>query len=369
MNDTPDLLPSRSEMERAFAARDASYDGIFYVAVRTTGIFCRPSCPSRPRPEHLEFFGSTRAALAAGYRPCQRCHPLGATGAPPPWARQLMEAVEKDPNGAVPANILRDAGVSPERARRWFKTHYGMSFAAWRRSRRLASAFAQLRDGASVDDAAFDSGYASHSGFREAFVRAFGQPPGRARATGKAIMMGVLESPLGPLLAGAEDSGVCLLEFFDRRMLETNLQTLRRRFAAALVPGDHRWIQQLSSELSEYFEGVRREFSVPLAVRGAPFQEKVWDELRRIPYGATRSYEELARAIGQPSARRAVARANGDNRIAILIPCHRVIGKDGSLTGYGGGLWRKRALLELERSTRESNQSFALSSANGAHVV
>jgi AraC family transcriptional regulator of adaptative response/methylated-DNA-[protein]-cysteine methyltransferase len=133
-------------------------------------------------------------------------------------------------------------------------------------------------------------------------------------------------------------------------MLERNFETMRRCFGCAVVPGEHRLLDQLRRELQEYFAGQRRDFSVPLAPRGTPFQEKVWHELRRIPYGETISYDELARRIGQPTAQRAVARANGMNRICILIPCHRVIGKDGSLTGYGGGLWRKRLLLELERS-------------------
>jgi AraC family transcriptional regulator of adaptative response/methylated-DNA-[protein]-cysteine methyltransferase len=160
----------------------------------------------------------------------------------------------------------------------------------------------------------------------------------------------MIESPLGPLLAGASDSGICLLEYTDRRMLEHNFETMRRRFGCAVVPGEHAWLKQLRGELAEYFAGKRQAFAVPLESRGTPFQEKVWAELRRIPHGETISYDELARRIGQPTAQRAVARANGMNRICILIPCHRVIGKDGSLTGYGGGLWRKRLLLELERA-------------------
>ena len=135
-------------------------------------------------------------------------------------------------------------------------------------------------------------------------------------------------------------------------MLEHNLEAMRRRFGCAIVPGQHPLLERLREELNEYFQGGRREFTLPLAPRGTPFQDKVWQELRRIPYGQTISYDELARRIGQPTAQRAVARANGMNYVAILIPCHRVIGKDGSLTGYGGGLWRKRLLLELERTGR-----------------
>ena len=349
MIDSLNLLPGQAERERAFATKDASYDGVFYVAVKTTGIFCWPSCPSRPNLSNVEFFASVQECLDAGYRPCKRCQPLEAKGAPPAWAADLMARVESDPDARFKAADLCAMGITPERARRWFKEHYGMSFAAWRRGHRLAGAFTQLRNGESLDDAAFDSGFESHSGFRDAFTRTFGEPPGRSRQTGARVVMAMLESPLGPLLAGASDEGICLLEFTDRRMLETNLTTIRRQLGCALVPGEHGLLDQLRTELEEYFAAQRRNFDVRLAPRGTPFQEKVWRELRRIPYGETISYDELAGRIGQPTAHRAVARANGQNRICILIPCHRVIGKDGRLSGYGGGVWRKRLLLELER--------------------
>jgi AraC family transcriptional regulator of adaptative response/methylated-DNA-[protein]-cysteine methyltransferase len=335
-------------MERAFVRKDAGYDGVFYVAVKTTGIFCRPSCPSRPEAGNLEFFRTVKDCLLAGYRPCKRCRPLEAGGAPPAWASDLMARIEASPDEPLDAAGLRALGITPERARRWFEEHYGMSFAAWRRGYRLAGAFTRIRDGARLDDAVFESGFESHSGFREAFARTFGGPPGRARRAGESIVIERLESPLGPLFAGAGAGGICLLDFPDRRGLREDLDALRRRFGCALVPGKHRLLDLLRSELAEYFAGRRRNFSVPLAPRGTPFQEEVWAEVRCIPHGETISYEELARRIGRPSARRAVARANAQNRLCILIPCHRVTGKDGSLTGYGGGLWRKRLLLALE---------------------
>jgi AraC family transcriptional regulator of adaptative response/methylated-DNA-[protein]-cysteine methyltransferase len=350
MNDLPNILPTREEMERAFAKKDASYDGVFYVAVKTTGIFCRPSCSSRPNLDNVEFFLSVKECLFAGYRPCKRCRPLEANGKPPEWVQPLISRVEAAPDARLKAADLRDLGITPERARRWFQQHYGMSFAAWCRGNRLAGAFMRIRQGATLDDAIFDSGFQSHSGFREAFSRVFGEAPGRSRENGDRVVISMLETPLGPLLAGATDQGVNLLEYTDRRMLEHNLKVMRRRFGCAIVPGQHALLEQLRQELNEYFVGERREFTLPLASRGTPFQDKVWQELRRIPYGQTISYDELARRVGQPTAQRAVARANGMNYVAILIPCHRVIGKDGSLTGYGGGLWRKRLLLELERT-------------------
>lgn len=349
MNDSWTLLPPRAEMERGFAAKDAGYDGVFYVAVKTTGIFCRPSCPSKPKLENVEFFPSVSACLFAGYRPCKRCHPLHANGTPPDWVNTLMARVEASPDARLKGEDLRELGVTPERARRWFQQHYGMSFTAWCRGNRLAGAFMKIRKGTSLDDATFDSGFESLSGFREAFSRAFGQAPGQSRQEGQRVVVTLLESPLGPLLAGASDQGIVFLEYTDRRMLEHNLKVLRRRFECGIVPGQHPLLDRLRGELEEYFRGERKEFTLPLASRGTPFQDKVWNELRRIPHGTTISYDELASRIGQPTAQRAVARANGMNYVCILIPCHRVIGKDGSLTGYGGGLWRKRLLLELER--------------------
>ena len=356
-------LPSRQEMEQAMLAGDASYDGVFVVAVRTTGIFCLPSCrpPRRPLPKNVEFFGTIREALFAGYRACKLCRPLELEGGMPAWAERLLARVEQAPHDRIQASDLRGWGLSPERVRRWFQRRYGMTFTAWCRGRRLSEAFTRIREGADLDDVALEHGYASHSGFREAFGQTFGQPPGRLRAVRGSpdpahppteglppIVTTMLDSPLGRLLAAATDDGICLLEYTDRRMLERNLATMRRRFAASVVPGEHRWLKQLSDELRAYFDGRLTEFTVPIDPRGTPFQERVWQELRRIPHGTTISYEELAVRIGQPTAVRAVANANGQNRVNILIPCHRVIGKNGELTGYGGGLWRKRLLLEME---------------------
>jgi len=167
---------------------------------------------------------------------------------------------------------------------------------------------------------------------------------------GDGVVCTSIESPLGPLVVGATVQGICLLEFTDRRMLQAQIETVRDRFDRAVVPGKSPHFDRLRDELNAYFSGRLRKFSLPLAAPGTRFQERVWAELQRIPFGETRSYEDLARAVGTPRAQRAVGRANGLNRIAILIPCHRVINKDGRLGGYGGLLWRKEALLHLERT-------------------
>ncbi|MBI3417503.1 MAG: bifunctional transcriptional activator/DNA repair protein Ada [Verrucomicrobia bacterium] len=339
-------------MQRAFFASDASYDGIFWTGVRTTGIFCRPSCPAKkPRPENVEFFCSVGDAMFAGYRACKRCLPLETDGRPPDWVAALLAHVESAGDERITADTLRELGIEPTRARRWFLQHYSMTFAAYCRARRLQRAFTQLREGVSLDDVALGHGYESHSGFRDAFGKTFGAAPGGSR-DGDCIVTKMIESPLGPLIAGATNQGICLLEFTDRRMIEGQLEAIRRCFQMALVPGEHAHLTKLEAELARYFAGKLRSFETSLVAPGSEFQERVWAELQRIPYGETISYVELARRVGRAGAQRAVGHANGLNRLAIVIPCHRVVNASGELGGYGGGLWRKRLLLELERTSQ-----------------
>ena len=335
-------------MRRAFLAGDVSYDGIFFTAVKTTGIFCRPSCSARkPKPENVEFFPTPRAAMFSGYRPCKRCRPLDTDGKPPAWVQKLMRRLEAAPAERIAAAQLRRMGVDPARARRYFHKHHGMTFQAFCRARRLNDAFRRIKEGRTVSEAAHDSGFESESGFRSAFARVFGSAPSDAKGC-DAITLGWIETPVGPLVVGATGDAVCLLEFSDRRMLETQLQALRRRVRMPLVPGTNRWLTVLKAQLDEYFAGKRRDFDLPLRYPGTPFQEKVWSALLEIPYGSTCSYKDVARKVGHPQAVRAVGTANGMNRIAIVIPCHRVVNANGNLGGYGGGLWRKRILLDLE---------------------
>jgi AraC family transcriptional regulator of adaptative response/methylated-DNA-[protein]-cysteine methyltransferase len=243
---------------------------------------------------------------------------------------------------------LKRSGIDPSRVRRYFQTHYGMTFQVYCRSQRLGESLHQLRTGASIDDVALGNGFESHSGFRDAFMRTFGRAPGASR-TLDSIVVSWLESPLGPMVAAANDRGVCLLDYTDRRTLGAQFKAMKKQFSCAIIPGENRHIVHLRKELVAYFEGNLRQFSVPLDYPGSPFQVRVWNELIRIPYGETCSYEILANRIGSPSAPRAVGHANGMNRINILIPCHRVLNKSGKLGGYGGGLWRKQHLLDLEK--------------------
>ncbi len=354
MNQT---LPGAREMERAVFARDASYDGVFVLAVRTTGIFCRPSCPARkPRPENIEYFATAGDAVFAGYRPCRRCRPMENPGETPPWVRGVIDRVEQEPGVRITDRDLRGMGLDPARVRRYFLDRYGMTFHAYCRGRRMTEALAGMRDGAEIDDVVFDSGYESHSGFRDAFVKAFGEAPGRARGR-DAIAVNLVATPIGAMILGATPRAVCLAEFTTRRMLARQMRILSRRFDCAIAPGVTDLLRDAERELEEYFAGTRRRFEVPVEAPGTAFQEAVWDALQRIPYGATRCYEDIAREIGKPGAVRAVGTANGMNRIAILIPCHRVVNKDGALGGYGGGRWRKQALLDLERGAKAGGDS------------
>ena len=338
-------------MYRAVVERDVSYEGIFVLGVRTTGIFCRPGCSARqPRRANVEFFATAGEALRAGYRPCRRCEPLRARGTAPEWIEGLLEALEADPSRNWTDDELRSDGLDPVRVRRWFKRHRGMTFHEYQRSRRLGLALERIREGDDIMDAAFDHGYESLSGFRDAFTRLFGEPPGRS--PGRHVVMTPLASPLGPLLAGADADGVCLLEFADADGLADHVRRARRAFDCPVVPGSSPLLDQLEEELAEYFAGDREQFEVPLTISGTGFQERVWQALTEIPYGETRSYADVAAAIDQPGAVRAVGSANGANRIPILIPCHRVVRSDGSLGGYGGELWRKRRLLQLEGHER-----------------
>ena len=342
------LLPDGDTMYRALVDKDPSFDGLFFTGVTTTGVFCRTTCTARkPRRENVVFFPSAREALLAGYRPCLVCRPVEPPASTPEPVRRLLAEVEGDPSLRLRDAELRARGIDPAGLRRWFKKNHGLTFQGYVRALRVGAAFGRIKHGERATDAAFDHGWESLSGFGEAFRKVMGAAP--TRGVGEVVRVTRIETTLGPMLAGASDAGICLLEFVDRRMIETQLERIKRLFGARLVPGTSPHFDRLAAELERYFAGRLFDFEVPLDLRGTDFQKRVWSVLRTIAYGRTRSYAEQARVLGDPKAIRAVARANGDNRIAIVVPCHRVVGADGSLTGYGGGLWRKQWLLDHER--------------------
>jgi len=320
------------------------------VANTQTGIFCAATCEHAAGDAALaRGFNTARDALAAGFRPCRVCTPLKTGLADPAWLLPLMSEVESDPGRRWHDHDLEILGLDPAGVRRWFIANHGLTFHAYTRLRRLGLALRQIQHGMPVTEAVIAQGFDSESGFREAFTQVFGNPPSAVDRE-SSIWINRIATPLGSMIMGVHDSGLCLLEFAERRMLETQLTRLRQRMGRVFLPGDHPLMQTVKKQLDAYFEGSLRNFSIPLQAPGTAFQEAVWDALRQIPYGVMRSYADIAATIGQPDAMRAVGRANGDNRIAIVIPCHRVVASDGDLTGYGGGLWRKEFLLAMEQA-------------------
>ncbi len=326
------------------------------IANAATGVFCRSACSSAEiESEAEQAFNSVRDALAAGFRPCPNCKPLHSGIKDPDWLEPLMKSVEKDPARRWHDEDLNGENMDSATVRRWFIANHGLTFHAFTRLRRLGQALRQIQHGAPVTQTVLALGYESEGGFREAFSQVFGNPPSAVDRQ-SCIWINRIATPLGSMIMGVSDQGLCLLEFAERRMLDTQLKRLRQKMGRVFLPGDHPLMQQVKSELDDYFDNKLREFTIPIEVPGTEFQESVWQALQLIPYGEMRSYAAIAETIGHPKAVRAVGRANGDNRIAIIIPCHRVIGSDGELTGYGGGLWRKKYLLSLEQA-----QSFRLS--------
>ncbi len=342
-------LPNERTMYNALLKRDSGYEGIFYVGVKTTGIFCRPSCPARkPEFKNVEFFRSTKEALLAGYQPCKRCLPMQPYGNTPEWITPLFKKMKENESTRWKDEDLKRLNLDPNRVRRWFKKNHGITFHVYIRSIRLGKALGRIKQGENITQTAFEHGYESLSGFRDAIKKITGISAGK---TGSLIVVHLnrILTPLGPMLAGATDEGICLLEFMDRRMLNTQLRILTKRLKCSFAPGSNKFIDRIAEEIKDYFNGVLKNFSTPIVIAGTDFQKQVWNNLLKIPAGETISYEELAIRVGNPKAVRAVAKSNGDNRIAIVIPCHRVIGKDGNLTGYGGGIWRKKYLINLEK--------------------
>lgn len=350
-------LPPDDRMYRALVERDSEFEGVFVVGVKTTGIFCRPTCGAKkPKRENVEFFADTGGAMFAGYRACKKCTPLDAARARPELVRSLVKLVERRKPERVGDAELRTLGVDPGTARRAFLKHFGMTFQAYQRAQRMGEAFVELRkDGRrpekttmiKAERAKTTAGYESESGFRAAFARVFGITPGGASEKSRMVSKW-LDTPLGPMVAVASEEGLCLLEFCDRRALEREIGDIRRKFDGAVVPGTNEHIESIERELKDYFAGKTLEFRTKVVIAGSPFQEKVWRALCEIPVGETRSYGQLAKRVGSPGGSRAIGKANGDNRLAIIVPCHRVIRGDGSVCGYGGGVWRKEWLLRHE---------------------
>ncbi len=342
---------TQKQYYQALLAKDSEYEGVFFVGVKTTGVFCRPTCPARkPKFEHCEFFETAEQALLVSFRPCRRCKPLSYPQQSSELIQKLIQAVEKNPEKHWrESDFQKLFSVDASTARRQFKKRFGMTFVGYARARRMGLAMKQIKSGQPVIDAQLASGYESSSGFRDAFSKIMGAAPS---LHGQCHLLKAtwLDTPLGPMMAIADDSALYLLEFIDRRGLERQVHRLRQKMHAAIIPGHTEITHSITEELKRYFAGKLQTFKTPLHLLGSPFQQRVWHALQAIPYGKTCSYADLARDIGQRTAFRAVANANGANQIAIVIPCHRVINTNGQLGGYGGGLTRKEWLIRHEQN-------------------
>ena len=337
-------------MYQASFNKNPDFEGVFWMGVKTTGIFCRPTCTARkPKSENVEFFQNTKDAILKGYRPCKVCKPLENPNETPEYIQKILEELRENPALKFKDFDLVQRGVEPATVRRWFQKNHGMTFQAFQRMFRLNTAFKKIQQGENIMETAYDSGFESLSGFNESFKTIFGVSP-RNSKTQKIIDLKRIETPIGTMYAAATAEGICMLEFTDRKMLETEFKDLAKSLNAIIIQGENPHFIPLEKELAEYFLGKRTEFTVPLSPVGTDFQKSVWKVLMKIPYGETWNYKKQSEVLGDAKKVRAVANANGMNKISILIPCHRVIGSNGTLTGYGGGIWRKQKLLELEKA-------------------
>jgi AraC family transcriptional regulator of adaptative response/methylated-DNA-[protein]-cysteine methyltransferase len=328
----------------AFMRRDRSWDGRVIGAVKTTGIYCKPSCPARrPKREHVEFFASGEEARAAGFRPCLRCKPdeVGRDREAVAAAVKLIERAEEAPSLAELADAV---GYAPHHFQRLFKRDLGVSPAEYARGLRNRRTEVALKANERVTDAVYDAGYQSPSGFYNDAKERLGMTPSAWRdgGRGETIRWTTFDSPLGEMLIAATSKGICRLTFDDSEA------SLKRFFPKATIEKDEGGLKELVEGALAAIERPLAAPDLPIDVAGTAFQEAVWRELRKIPAGETRSYADIAAAIGAPKAVRAVGTANGDNHVCVLIPCHRVIRSDGSLGGYGGGIDRKKKLLASE---------------------
>jgi AraC family transcriptional regulator of adaptative response/methylated-DNA-[protein]-cysteine methyltransferase len=338
----------------AVLRRDASRDGSFVFAVTTTGIYCRPSCPARrPRPENVRFFGLPGEAEAAGFRACRRCRPRATQDPKSAWIARVCRLIEARAGERIRlADLGAAAGVSAFHLQRTFKRATGVSPRQYAESLKAKALKAHLKGGRPVAEATYEAGYGSSSRVYEKADRQLGMTPGTYGRGGKGMRLvyGLAQSSLGRVLVAATERGISAVYLGDDdRALEKALHeeypaAAMRRRETALGP----W---LASAL-KIVEGKKTSADLPLDILATAFQWRVWQALREIPSGETRSYREVAAAIGEPTAARAVARACSTNRVSVLIPCHRVVASDGSTSGYRWGVERKRALLAREAARR-----------------
>jgi AraC family transcriptional regulator, regulatory protein of adaptative response / methylated-DNA-[protein]-cysteine methyltransferase len=344
---------SDDERWTAVHSREDRFDGAFVFAVRSTGIYCRPSCPARrPGKQQVLFFPGPTEAEQSGFRPCHRCHPREA--GPSPKAKLVDQAcryIEVNLQGKLSLSILsRHVGLSPYHFQRTFKNVLGISPREYVKARRLARMKRFLRNGETVNDSLYNAGFSSRSRVYEKVQGGFGVNPGEFRRGGEGlrIQYSIIDSPLGRLLVAATERGVCGVCIGDSdRFVESSLT---EDFPHAILRRNDEAMEDWTGAFAKYFDGEHLALNLPLDVKATAFQSQVWKIIRSIPFGKTTTYSRIAQELGNPEASRAVARACATNPVALVIPCHRVIGKDGNLHGYRWGIKRKHVLLKLEHT-------------------
>jgi AraC family transcriptional regulator of adaptative response/methylated-DNA-[protein]-cysteine methyltransferase len=348
----PDSQPGKDQRWSAVIARDAGHDGKFVFAVATTGVYCRPSCPARrPRRENVTFFSRPELAEKAGFRACLRCRPRSFSGSPQSdSAKEICRYIEQHLDETITLERLGKAfRQSPFHLQRRFKAALGITPREYADSCRLRLLKRNLQAGDNVTRAMYDAGYGSSSRLYEKTASQLGMTPDKYRrgAIAATVRYACADSPLGRMLIAATDRGVCAIQF--ARSDGELIEGLKREFPFAVRKPDEGGLQSWVAALLSKMAGTKLNAALPLDIRATAFQRQVWTYLQSIPFGATRSYSQVAMAIGQPSASRAVARACATNPVAVAIPCHRVVREDGNISGYRWGVERKKALLELER--------------------
>lgn len=334
---------------KAIKEKDSQFLGTFFFGVKTTGIFCIPTCRARnPKKENVVFYTSSKEMLQNGFRPCKICNPISYIENQPEEITQAIELIRKNPFEKITDFKLKSHGLKPEKIRRWFKKYHGVTFHAYQRMVRINLAFSSLKKGENITGSAFDTSYESLSGFGYTFKNIIGSSPQKSKEK-NIILINRLNTPLGNMFVCSTEKGICLLEFSDRKMLENELKDLKKEQNGVFLVGENNHIKQLKKELKEYFDGKCKSFNIELDIKTSDFQDKFQDILRKIPYGKTTTYQDFAENLNKSLSE--IKTANGKNKIAIVIPCHRVIDKSGNLTGYSGGLERKEWLLRHEKST------------------
>lgn len=338
---------NREWAHAAFDRRDRSLDGQFVGSVKTTGIYCKPSCPARrPLRQNVEFFWTAAEAIAAGYRSCMRCKPdeVGRDREAVTSALKLIEATEET---VSLEKIAEAVGYAPHHFHRLFKRDTGVTPAAYARSVRARRAATALDGNGKVTDAIYEAGYSGPSRFYANTKGHLGMTPSAWKngGAGVAIRWAVVDTVLGKMLLAATDKGICRLSF------DEDESALVHRFPKADIVAGGSALEELVTGAIAAIEHPAQMPDLPLDVAGTAFQQAIWNELRRIPAGETRTYADIAAAVGKPKAVRAAGSANGANNVAVLIPCHRVIRTDGALGGYAYGLERKEKLLSAERKS------------------